>query len=94
MTQIPPALFPHSPQTSEPKEKGKMLFLFVCTRVIGARGPLFASSGAAALIADNPASTEPPSPARFPAAVAPEAGYNQLRGPYRWPHCLCQQTFS
>lgn len=69
-----------------------MLFFFVCTRVIRACGPLFASSRASAVIADSLASS--PAPTRFPAAVAPEAGYNQLQGPYRGPHCLCQHTLS
>lgn len=83
---------PTVPKLVSQKKKGKM-FLFVCMRVIRARGPLFAFSRAIAVIAHRLASTELPAPAHFPAAVAPEAGYNQLQGPYWGPHCLRQHTF-
>lgn len=33
-------------------------------------------------------------PRQSPAAAAPEAGYDQLQGPYRGPYCLYQHTLS
>lgn len=71
-----------------------MLFLFVRMPVIRAHGPLFASFRATAFISDSLASTESAAPTYFPAAVAPEAGCNQLQGPCRGPYCLHQHTSS
>lgn len=70
---------PTVPKLVSQKEKRERCCLYVL-RVIRARGLLFASSRATALIADSLASTESPSPTHFPAA--PEAGYIQLQGPY------------
>lgn len=86
--------FPTVPKLVSQKKKGKMLFLFVCMRLIRACGPLFASFRATAVIADILASTVSAAPTHFPVAVAPEAGCNQLQDPYWGPYCLHQHTLS
>lgn len=63
-------------------------------RLIRACGPLFASFRATAVIAVSLASTVSAAPTHFPAAVALEAGCNQLQDPYRGPYCLHQHTLS
>lgn len=54
--------------------------MFACWGVISARGPLLASSGAAALIAGSLASPKPPSPTRGPQAAALEARLHPASG--------------
>lgn len=73
--------FPTVPKLVSQKKRGEMLFLFVCKRLIRARGPLFASFGATAVIADSLASTVAAAPTHFSCGCGPRDRLQPATGP-------------